>query len=55
MFPFLPLGQCKQKFLALFDESATNDRYRVYSMNWPRRLLNFWTLRVGAYSRLGAY
>ena len=29
--------------------------YRIYSINRPRRLLNFWTLRVGAYSRLGAY
>ena len=25
--------------------------YRIYSINLPRRLLNFWTLRVGAYSR----
>ena len=29
--------------------------YRIYSINRPERLLNFWTLRVGAYSRLGAY
>jgi len=29
--------------------------YRIYSINRPGRLLNFWTLRVGAYSRLGAY
>ena len=28
---------------------------RIYSINWPGRLLSFWTLRVGAYSRLGAY
>ena len=25
--------------------------YRIYSIKRPRRLLNFWTLRVGAYSR----
>ena len=24
-------------------------RYRIYSINRPGRLLNFWTLRVGAY------
>ena len=29
--------------------------YRIYSINHPGLLLNFWTLRVGAYSRLGAY
>ena len=29
--------------------------YHIYSINRPSRLLNFWTLRVGAYSRLGAY
>ena len=29
--------------------------YRIYSINRPGRLLNFWTLGVGAYSRLGAY
>ena len=29
--------------------------YRIYSINRPGRLLNFWTLRVGAYSRLSAY
>ena len=27
------------------------DTYRIYSINRPGRLLNFWTLRVGAYSR----
>ena len=27
------------------------DAYRIYSINRPGRLLNFWTLRVGAYSR----
>ena len=25
--------------------------YRIYSINHPGRLLNFWILRVGAYSR----
>ena len=29
--------------------------FRIYSSNRPVRFLNFWTLRVGAYSRLGAY
>ena len=29
--------------------------YRIYSINRPGRLLNFWTLRVGTYPRLGAY
>ena len=29
--------------------------YRIYSINHPGRLLNLWSLRVGAYSRLGAY
>ena len=29
--------------------------YRIYSINRPGRLFNFWTLRVGAYSRLGVY
>ena len=27
----------------------------IYSISRPRRLLNFWTFRMGAYSRLGAY
>ena len=26
-------------------------KYRIYSINRPGRLLNFWTLRVGTYSR----
>ena len=26
-------------------------KYRIYSINRPGRLLNFWTLGVGAYSR----
>ena len=25
--------------------------YRIYSINRPGRLLNFWTVRVGTYSR----
>ena len=29
-------------------------KYRIYSINRSWRLLNFWTLGVGAYSRLGA-
>ena len=27
------------------------NKLRIYSINRPGRLLNFWTLRVGAYSR----
>ena len=34
---------------------VTSFFYRIYSINRPRRLLNFWILRVGAYSGLGAY
>ena len=30
---------------------ANRASYRIYSINLPGRLLNFWTLRVGAYSR----
>ena len=29
--------------------------YRIYSIKRPGRLLNFWTLTLGVYSRLGAY
>ena len=36
-------------------KAALEEVYRIYSINRPGRLLNFWTLRVGAYSRLGAY
>ena len=35
--------------------SKKNGDYRIYSIKRPGRLLNFWTLRVGAYSKLGAY
>ena len=35
--------------------TAVARMYPIYSINRPGRLLNFWTLRVGAYSRLGAY
>ena len=31
--------------------SFTDDEYRIYSINRPERLLNFWALRVSAYSR----
>ena len=37
-----------------FKETITVEQflsYRIYSINRPGRLLNFWTLRVGAYSR----
>ena len=29
--------------------------FRIYSINRPGRLFNFWILRVGSYSRFGAY
>ena len=29
--------------------------YRIYSIRRPGRLLNFWALKVGAFSKLGAY
>ena len=47
----------KPPFASLVPTSAWNGKwtYRIYSINRPGRLLNFWTLRVGAYSRLGAY
>ena len=32
-------------------KAALEEVYRIYSINRPGRLLNFWTLRVGAYSR----
>ena len=35
--------------------TAVARMYPIYSINRLGRLLNFWTLRVGAYSRLGAY
>ena len=31
--------------------TGQNFKYRIYSINRPGRLLNFWTSRVGAYSR----
>ena len=34
--------------LVLFTKGSL---YRIYSINRPGRLLKFWTLRVGAYSR----
>ena len=39
----------------LKNQTTFGGSYRIYSINRPGRLLNFWTLRVGAYSRLGAY
>ena len=36
-------------------QTRVQNEYRIYSINRAGRLLNFWTLRVGAYSRLGAY
>ena len=41
--------------LATFSTPVLTDlgmcAYRIYSINRPGRLLNFWILRVGAYSR----
>ena len=39
---------CFPEFL---DQSLRKTFYRIYSINRPGRLLNFWPLRVGAYSR----
>ena len=36
-------------FRLLFDTLTDKFAYRIYSINRPGRLLNFWTLRVGAY------
>ena len=44
-----------QFFFLLLLRDRENDLYCIYSINRPGRLLNFWTLTVGAYSRLGAY
>ena len=33
------------------DVSSTSTRYRIYWIHRPRRVLNFWTMRVCAYSR----
>ena len=30
---------------------TNGNKYRIYSIKRPGHLLNFWTLRVGAYSR----
>ena len=39
--PYKALQRCVKRF----------GKYRIYSINRPGRLLNFWTLRVGAYSK----
>ena len=44
-----PLAPWEGLMLRLISLSKLN--YRIYSLNRPGRLLNFWTLRVGAYSR----
>ena len=45
----------KPEFFSGFLFATANVAYLIYSINRPRGLLNFWTLRVGAYSRLGTY
>ena len=32
----------------MYYNKITTDKYRIYWINRPGRLLNFWTLRVGA-------
>ena len=44
-----------QRFVSYWEDGMVRDTSRIYSINRPGRLLNFWTLIVGAYSRLGAY
>ena len=39
---------CRHQFQTIFGHQTS---YRIYSINRPGRLLNFCTLRVGAYSR----
>ena len=41
----------KPEFFSGFLFATAKVAYRIYSINRPGRLLNFWTLRVGAYSR----
>ena len=36
-------------------DHSTISKYRIYSKKRPGRLFNFGTLRVGTYSRVGAY
>ena len=39
------------QFKKLINYILHSGDYRIYSIKRPGRLLNFWTLRVGAYSR----
>ena len=48
-------GNCLNSQVAWVCFDKCFPKCRIYSINRPGRLLNFWTLRVGAYSRLGAY
>ena len=38
-----------------FVQKSPRFNHRICSTNRPERYLKFWALRVGAYSRLGAY
>ena len=38
-------------FMYIFNPSQKKLIYRIYSIKRPGHLLNFWTLRVGAYWR----
>ena len=58
MFIYIACEQALQETLATEQEKegelatmSLEFEYRIYSINRPGRLLNFWTLRVGAYSR----
>ena len=42
-------------FEASIEDIKSNSNYHIYSIKRPGHLFNFWTFRVGAYSKLGAY
>ena len=45
------MTSCAVHYDVIYHPFPINCQYRIYSINRPGRLLNFWTLRVGAYSR----
>ena len=47
----LPVGMALGDKISLSFPELYNRVYRIYSINRPGCLLNFWTLRVGAFSR----
>ena len=42
---------CNCSITYMYYNKITTDKYRIYWINRPGCLLNFWTLRVGPYSR----